>query len=139
MINLSDLPSLAFSYSYATPFFPKEFLVGMEPLIRFLFNFIPSIFSSEDARLFSKQLCSKCAQHSAVFFQIGSLKLTRCHLTNLTHFALTVGSDGKKCIEIPDVYPVLSLYSFPCSAFRPHNISLFFPVGFFLFYRHDLL
>ena len=106
----------------------KEFFLGMEPLIKFLFSFIPS---SEDARLFSKQLCSKCAKHSDVYFPIGSLKSTRCRWTNFTHFALTVGSDGKRCMEIPGVYPVfvqLSLLGVPAAQNLPP-----FRVGFLLF------
>ena len=109
----------------------KESLVGMEPLIKFLFSFIPSIPSSEDARLFSKQLCSKCAELSDVYFPIGSLKSTRCRWTNFTHFALTVGSDGKRCMEIPGVYPVfvqLSLLGVPAAQNLPP-----FRVGFLLF------
>lgn len=57
-------------------------LVGMEPLIRFLFILKPSMPCSEDARLFSKLLCSKWAEHNDAF----TYRLTEINALSLHEF-----------------------------------------------------
>ena len=94
----------------------------IEPGIKFFFILNPSIPGSKDAKLLFKQLCSKWAEHKDANLPTGSPKSTRCQRTSLTHWALTLGSEGNKCVKIPGVYCVfvqLSPLDVPATQYRP--------------------
>ena len=71
---------------------------------------------------FFSQICSKWAEHTDSNLPTGSTKSTQCQRTNLTHWALTPGSEGNECVEIPGVYCVfvqLSPLGDPATQYRP--------------------
>ena len=74
-------------------------LVGIDPVTKLFFTLNPMLL----ARLFSKQLDSKWAEHNEEYWLIGSPKSTRCRWTNLIHWALHFGSVGNRCIVMPGV------------------------------------